>query len=304
MIGVISKIVAEGLVTLYTVVVRTSSFSPLVQSAFRSVIIPLVLLPLLFFTGSNVFQLLGTHGFSLSWIGIGIINLLHIIASFEGFKILPTGPAVTLYFTYPLMAVMLSYFILNRSISYQSIIGIVLALVGTFVMNITNERFKIQKDQDEGLTMNLRGIGWIFVSAFTEALMYLFVIAGGIEFNNSLFTTFALYAWAGILSLGYLVYTFVISKTSSNVHEHVQEPDLISYDMLYIVLANIVFGVGGKVLLYSSARGLSTGSYASLSYIGILFAYIYGIFLGDRTSFREIVGSSLVMIGSLFGGLQ
>jgi drug/metabolite transporter (DMT)-like permease len=318
--GALAKIIAEGLMTLYTVIVRTSSFSPLTQSAFRSFIIPIALIPVLIWSGLG--NLIVSNLFSLPWILIGIVNLTHIISSFEGFKILPTGPAVTLYFTYPLMAVFLAYFFLNRTITYQSLIGIILAFVGTIVMQYTTNGIDTYSNPSGSgkLTMNWEGIGWILVSAFTEAILYFFVIAGGSIYNNPFFTTFALYAWAGILSLGYLLYIYKDSflpsppntltstpspdRESSGVTKQDALPPLVSYDTLYLLLANIVLGVGGKSLMYASARGLSTGSYAVLSYTGIIFAYIFGLLMGDNTNMNQIIGSILVVIGSLFGGIQ
>lgn len=298
--------------TLYTVVVRTSSFSPLTQSAFRSIIIPFTLVPILLLSGvgSHVFSNL----FSVPWILIGIVNLIHIVSSFKGFKILPTGPAVTLYFTYPLMSVFLAYLFLNRSITYQSLSGIILAFIGTIVMQYTTNGIDTYSNttNNGNLTMNWEGIGWILLSALTEALLYFFVIAGGSIYNNPFFTTFALYAWAGILSIGYLwyIYQYPIPTTPTPDRETPGDkqqdalPPLVSFDTLYLLLANVILGVGGKSLMYASARGLSTGAYAVLSYTGIIFAYLFGLFMGDNTSLNQIIGSILVIIGSIFGGLQ
>ena len=306
MIGsILAKVFAEGLVTLYTVVVRTSSFSPIVQSAIRSFIIPFAIIPFLLYFGVSGVSNWWSYIFSLPWISIGIVNLLHIISSFEGFNILPTGPAVTLYFTYPLMAVILSVLLLGRSITYQSIIGIIVAFLGTILLQ--SNHVNNDKPLDNQLTMNLPGVGWILLSAFTEAILYLFVISGGSVYNNQFFTVSALYFWAGIISLFYLIYVynpFAPNRESSGVNEPQSEPQLISYDTLYLLLANLLLGVGGKVLLYTSARGLTTGAYAALSYTGIVFAYLYGLFMGDGIKTNDIFASLLITIGSIYGGIM
>lgn len=296
MLGLLGKILAEAIVTLYTVVVRTSSFSPLTQSAFRSLFIPLALLP---FVGG-----IGKYIFTPSWIGIGVVNLLHIISSFEGFKILPTGPAVTLYFTYPLMAIFLAYIFLGRTITYRSLIGIACAIIGVVLMNYR----RTETDQGDvvvgngDVSMNLVGVLWILLSAFTEAILYLFIISGGAVYNNYLFTVVALYFWAGVVAFMYLLYISLPQKREEPSPS--SEPSVFSYDTLYILAINLALGVGGMTLQHGTARVLPTGSYASLSYTGIFFAYVYGLLLGDGIQWNDIIASILIIGGSLFGGLS
>ena len=161
MAAVLLKIGAEALVTMYTVVARTSLLSPMVQSAFRAIVIPMAILPFVPFFGSYIF--------TSRWIILGIINALHIISSLEGFKVLPTGPAVTIYFTYPLLAVFLSYLLLGRDLGVSSLLGILLALSGVILLNYNTKETALL-DKESSVSMNLTGIGWILISAITQAL--------------------------------------------------------------------------------------------------------------------------------------
>lgn len=303
MSAVIIKIFAEAITTLYAVVVRTSSFSPLTQSAFRSLIIPLVFLPFVVFLPQ-----FGTSIFSISWLYVGIINLIHIVSSFQAFKILPTGPALTIYFTYPLIAVILAYLLLGRTISLYSIIGIFTAVIGVILLNRKDDNTQLMKNESL-LEINNTGISWALISALTEALLYIYVISGGKTFDNYNFLVVSIYFWAGIVGFIYLLTQIPFTSTDKsresvgdNGSEQVSPP-LLSWDSGFLVLANLLLGVGGIYLLHMTERLLSTGTYASLSYIGVFFAYIYGLFMGDGLRLNDIIASILVVGGSIFGGI-
>lgn len=304
MSAVIIKIFAEAITTLYAVVVRTSSFSPLTQSAFRSLIIPLVFIPFVVFLPQ-----FSTSIFSISWIYVGVINLIHIISSFQAFKILPTGPALTIYFTYPLIAVVLAYLLLGRTISLYSVIGIFTAIVGVILLNRKDDNTQLMENISL-MEINTTGISWALISALTEALLYIYVISGGKTFDNYNFLVVSIYFWAGIVGLIYLLtqVPFTSSdKTKESVGVNGSEqvsPPLLSWDSGFLVLANLLLGVGGIYLLHMTERLLPTGIYASLSYIGVFFAYIYGLFMGDGLRLNDIIASILVVGGSIFGGIM
>ena len=286
------KITAEALVTMYTVVARTSDFSPMVQSAFRTIVIPLAILPFVPFFSSHIF--------SSRWILAGIVNIIHIISSFEGFRILPTGPAVTIYFTYPLIGVFLSYLFLGRNIGVSSFIGILLAFIGVIILNYNSKEKSLLK-KESSVSINMTGIGWIFISAITQALLYLIVISGDNTYDNHYLLIMSLYFWAGILGA---IYLFTQVPFYSETSKDGQQPGIFSMSSLYLVIANLVFGVGGMILLHGTARVIPTGQYNALSYIGVLFGYIYGILQGDGLRGKDIIASLIIIFGSFFGGLS
>lgn len=299
-LGLGGKVLAEALSTGYTIAVRTSPFSELTQGAFRTMVILLSILPFTYYLPNVLSSTL-----SLSWIFIGLINILHVWSSFRAFKILPSGPAISIYFAYPVFAVILSYLILGRQISWYSGLGIVLAFSGVLYMNQdhTNE----SGNENGELTMNTEGVLWALTSGLTEAIMYVFIIAGGSIFNNHLVVMTALYFWSGILGILYLLYQqcFSTSGTCSGViaPETKGEPPAFSWSGLGMVGINLLLGVGGMTLQHGSARVIPTGTYATLSYIGVFFAYIYGILMGDRIRIRDLIGSTMILAGSLFGGI-
>jgi hypothetical protein len=51
------------------------------------------------------------------------------------------------------------------------------------------------------------------------------------------------------------------------------------------------------------ARLMTTGSYLSFSYLGVVFGYIYGLMMGDAVVSEEIIASALIIGGSLLGGV-
>jgi drug/metabolite transporter (DMT)-like permease len=174
-------------------------------------------------------------------------------------------------------------------------------------MNQTDPSSGEKSPKNGELVMNTEGILWALTSGLTEAIMYVFIIAGGSLFNNHLVVMTALYFWSGILGILYILYQqcFSTSGTCSGVivPETEGEPPAFSWAGLGMVGINLLLGVGGMTLQHGSARVIPTGTYATLSYIGVLFAYIYGLFMGDTLRIRDLIGSAMILSGSLFGGI-
>jgi drug/metabolite transporter (DMT)-like permease len=351
----IGMIFSEAVSSLYTVVARLSPMSEITQSSVRSVVITASLLPFLF----NIPNLFNTI-FSFSWIGIGLINILHIYSSFKAFRLLPSGPAMSIYFTYPILSALLAFLVLGRGLNYLSMFGILLAFIGVIMMGQIHTRHKedsndgseppvplrhpsgnpgspfspptrgrsgvkpiapwrlaleaptgaveppadgLSEQQSTGgseilrgaikepekLDITTEGIIWGLISALTEALIYIFVVSGGKMYDNFFLLMVALYFWPAIFGTGQLA-----TQTESPI---------ISYPIGFLIIANIILGVGGLTLQNALARLMTTGSYLSFSYLGVIFGYIYGVLMGDVVVGEEIFASLLILAGSLIGGV-
>lgn len=301
----LSMIITEAIVSLYTVVARISKLTEISQSSIRSIVVVVCILPFVIWM-PNVLESI----FSWNWLYIGIINILHIYSSFRAFRILPTGPAMSIYYTYPILSALLSWIILGRRMSSMAIIGIVLAFIGVLIMGqldqtdtkdsspsnetsspiISTATLGKTGIQDPGkLEMNSEGIFWALLAAITEALIYIFVVSGDSMYNNFFILMTALYFWPAIFGIGQMA-------TQS-------ETPILSDSVGFLVIANLILGVGGMTIQNGLARLMTTGSYLSFSYLGVVFGYIYGLLMGDSILSEEILASSLIIVGSLLGGV-
>jgi len=67
------------------------------------------------------------------------------------------------------------------------------------------------------------------------------------------------------------------------------------------VIGNAVIGVLGYYLRFYTIGKLSSGVYGSLSYFGIIMAYVYGTFLNkDKITWQKILGSLTIMSGCIY----
>jgi drug/metabolite transporter (DMT)-like permease len=64
---------------------------------------------------------------------LGFINLVHIGTSYQAFKDLPAGPAVALFYTYPFMNLLLSWFVFGETILLSDIPWFFLAFLGSIL---------------------------------------------------------------------------------------------------------------------------------------------------------------------------
>jgi drug/metabolite transporter (DMT)-like permease len=272
--------------------------SEISQSSIRSIVVVACLLPFVIWMPSVLSSI-----FSWGWIYIGAVNILHIYSSFRAFRILPTGPAMSIYYTYPIVSAILAFFVLGRKLTIWSLMGIILAFVGVVMMGQIHTRHESSSApiistanlgdsgiQDPGkLDINSEGIIWALVSAITEALIYVYVVSGSSMYDNFFVLMVALYFWPAIFGLGQMAIQ--------------TEAPILSNSVGFLAGANLILGVGGMTVQNGLARLMTTGSYLSFSYLGIVFGYIYGLLMGDSVVSEEILASALIIGGSLLGGI-
>ena len=295
----ISMIVTEAVVSLYTVVARISKMSEISQSSIRSIVVVICLLPFVLWI-PDIISLI----FSWGWIYIGAVNIIHIYSSFRAFRILPTGPAMSIYYTYPILSAILAFIILGRKLTFWSVVGILLAFIGVIMMGqiqtnnnadsqdsptISTTNLGISGIQDPTkLDINTEGIIWALIAALTEALIYIYVVSGSSIYNNFFILMIALYFWPAGFGVGQIL--------TQN------EAPIFSDSVGFLAGANLFLGVGGMTVQNGLARLMTTGSYLSFSYLGVVFGYIYGLLMGDSVVTEEIIASALILGGSLLGG--
>jgi drug/metabolite transporter (DMT)-like permease len=217
----------------------------------------------------------------------------------------------------------------NKQISYQKIIPIMfLALFGVFLL-VSNNHY----DNDSELrspsllrfTPGLRpsakrpimdifnspeGVVMLLLAAFTEASIYFLV--KNIKTTNNWNHIFISYVWGAIFMSLYFIPNFSGSeatfKVSSwrlsaplpNIAKITGAGTLITSPLSASLGLNIVIGLLGYLLRFFAISRLDPLLYASLSYFGIVMAFVYGIFLnGDSIDIKKIAGAVIIIISNL-----
>lgn len=229
---------------------------------------------------------------------LGHANLLHVASSYESFRNLPAGQAMSLLYTYPLWNLVLGTFFLDETITGGDYVAIVGALIGSLLLN-----------QDPGMPAEgalgrkprpTWGIFMGLIMALTESVMHtilkrlnwldpaksVWVVNGGAA------------AWLAVATAA----NWVLDGGAKGL-----DTGATWLDAVWLSLFHGVSMFSGYWLRFFAVPRLSTVAYSMLSYAGLLASYLFGlVFLGERPGWMSLVGA-LFILGSgvgltLFGG--
>jgi drug/metabolite transporter (DMT)-like permease len=277
---IISKVLAESLLSLYPVFVKNIHIPLHLQLWSR------------FFTYISISAFFVDWGFiketifSKNGLLLSFVTIIHVFASYRGFQLLESGIAYTLFYTYPLMILLLASKPL-KPIMVFALIGVIL-LSFNFSNGIRKKQEIVdsEKEEDvrEGLEIAsypLEGYLMIALAAFTEALIYF--IVRSIETTNN---------W-NHLFLSYFIGTFVFSFIGIKEIAKIT----LNSNLTISILINSVIGLFGYLLQFYAATRLSPTIYAPLSYVGIVMSFVYGfIFNGEQVSIQKIIGTLCILL--------
>lgn len=190
-------------------------------------------------TGTSI-----TKGFldysMFEYIVLGLVNILHVIASYSTFQIFSSGTSYTLFYTQPIFNLLGRMLIYNEKIPLTKFIYIIIALAGVHILtsNQTNNPFldskshesrnphdptinntgSIISDYDYYVTVGLfAGLS----AAITESIMYLLVKG---KYNPSTFQNLTrFYLFGGIISIGIVVYSYFTSSNTDHFESTARE---------------------------------------------------------------------------------
>ena len=273
---ILSKLLSESLLSLYPLFIKYINI-PLgikLWSRFSAYL----LISLFFVNWKFIFQ----NIFSLNGFLLGFITILHVYFSYRGFELLDSGVSYTLFYTYPLMILLLSGNKMNILIIF-SLLGVYL-LSKTQKENFSNNS-KIFSKNLKKERFKYEGIVMILLAALTEAFIYF--IVRNIKTLNNWNHLFLSYILGGIILT---VYYFKKIKKME-----------IRQKLSVSMTINILIGLIGYLLRFYATTRLNTKIYASLSYFGIIMSYIYGIVINkDKLTLPKIIGTLLIVIPNLW----
>jgi len=277
---IIIKLIAESFLSLYPTFVKNINLTighQLWSRCFAYTIISALFID---------WEFIITHIFSQNGILLAFITTLHIYTSYTGFQLLDGGIAYTLFYTYPIMILLLS----SEKIQYTTIIALIIVIIGVMIIffsnNIdiwlTNKQIDSIETSKNKIEIPWFGYIMIFFAALTEAIIYFLVRE--IKTPNNWNHLFLSYLLGAIILSGYYFQDILLIKSLSKLS-------------LSLVI-NIFIGLFGYLLRFYAISKLKPSVYAPLSYFGIIMAFIYGIiFNGEIISFTKIVGVICILLG-------
>jgi drug/metabolite transporter (DMT)-like permease len=282
--AIFSKIFSESLLSLYPVFVKNIDLSLPLQLLSRVSIYVLV---------SLVFCQMGfihKHLFSQMGILLGMTTLIHIYSSYRGFQLLESGISYTLFYTYPIIILLLSGQPFHWSI--------LVSLLGVYLL--TMEQLKEVKPEREAFeneehkeNYGYEGFWMIFLAAFTEAIIYFQV--RNIKTDNNWNHVFISYFFGAIVMLFYVLF-----------YQQIPIQQILQQKQFTIaIFINAIIGTLGYYFRFYAATRMGPILYAFLSYFGIFMSFVYGvIFNKDVITWKKILGVLLIVFSNFYIILQ
>jgi drug/metabolite transporter (DMT)-like permease len=240
---------------------------------------------------------------------LGALNLAHIASSYESFRHLPAGQAMSLLYTYPLWNLILGAVVRMEAIPSQTYFWMATATAGSVLLNVDPGRTatpaisSVKPDRFWGLGMGLlmaltesgmftltKMIGW------TDAAKLVWVLNASAGIWLTLATLLGLVNFPPFLGfLGFLGDGPQLRPPPKN-----QKSQWITMEMAALTAFHAVVLFAGYWLRFYAIPRLSTVTYSILSYSGLLAAYFYGLmFMGERPGWISAAGAAIIVFSGL-----
>jgi drug/metabolite transporter (DMT)-like permease len=273
---------AETVLSLYPQLVKMIKEPLSTQVAVRCVVYALLALVIGGFGSlAKAFSGAGT------FFGLGAINLLHVWTSYYAFQKLPSGVALTLFYTYPILNILGAWLFYGESVGLKAVPFFLLAMVGVYMVATATGKTQTAASDDvkEGLSeekeFDFKGILAAFGAAATETAIYLVLYGLRAEKGGNMFTSL------------HRVYTSSALMLLPFLGSFIKIPDMKNLSIMG--LWNSLLGFTGYGARFAAIPAVSPVIYSALSLFGILASYIWGWLFGRETiTMKGLVGSGLV----------
>jgi len=298
--AILSKLLSESLLSLHPTMVKYIKLDLITKLWDRTTIF--ILISLFFINWDFILNNLISYNVLL----LTIIIIAHLYFTHRGFLLLESGVGYTLYYTYPIMIILLS----GMKLDYKIILLMILVILGIVliyekfnlipknIQNINEENKEVNEENENKKNINENivekykheGIISIILCAFTEALLY-FVIKR-IKTDNSWNHLFLSYFFSTVILTFYILYKYI------NGHINIDKKYIDNFQK--ISFFNIIIATLGHYLKYYAIYNLSPLFYSILSYFGIITAFIYGIIINnDKINIRKTLGALFIILANI-----
>jgi drug/metabolite transporter (DMT)-like permease len=221
---------------------------------------------------------------------LGYLNLLHIASSYESFRHLPAGQAMSILYTYPMWNMIFGAYFSGEKVRPMEWLYMSVAFIGSLILNA--EPGTAVETVTGGRPNPTWGIFMAVLMALSEAGMHTVLKSVGwldpaksvwlVNMSASLFLT-------GFTGISGIFGTPARPKTGATLADAAALTAFHSFSMF-----------SGYWLRFYAVPRLSTVTYSILSYAGLLASYLFGLaFLGEKPGWMSLVGAALIVAGGV-----
>jgi len=273
-------ILSECMLSAYPLLIQMVDASIIFQTGLRMVVYTLV-------------AILAIQGTGIPWnpaslmtgetAAAGLLNLVHVGASYAAFDRLPAGNAMALFYTYPVWNILGAAAVFGERIPITTIPMILVALVGAILLA-----------KPETTHWNVIGIVCALLAALTETGIYLWFKNRTNTTSDEPFTKMAqMYGSSGLLWILGTVVMLAVGFIGMDVFR------ISGTGLGAIVTFNTILGFVGYALRFYLVPRVPTVVYSALSFFGIVSAYLLGIlFLKEVPTMTQMAGAVAIIFAN------
>lgn len=219
---------------------------------------------------------------ALTWgsvFGSGLLNILHVGASYSAFEVLPAGNAMALFYTYPIWNLLGAAAALGESIPLSSLPWMGLAALGAVLLS-----------KPTATGWSAFGVVAALVAALTETGIYLwFRKTTTTEESQPWTNMFRMYGGSALLwLLAAALGLMAIGRRATG-------------SLQTMILFNALVGFVGYALRFYMIPKVSTVVFSVLSFFGVIAAYLFGWFyMGEVPSAVQGLGAAAIIAANAF----
>lgn len=220
---------------------------------------------------------------------LGHANLLHVASSYESFRNLPAGQAMSLLYTYPMWNLVFASLFSDERVRLREYGYMGIALLGSLLLNAdpgTAAASEIGRVPRRGWGI-LMGI----VMALSESAMHR--LLKGVNWMDPTKSVWVVNASA---SLWLAALSAVDWITDGKLGGKQVSTAATWVDAFWLSLFHGATMFSGYWLRFFAVPRLPVVTYSILSYAGLLASYVFGLlFLGERPGWKSLLGAILIV---------
>jgi drug/metabolite transporter (DMT)-like permease len=234
-------------------------------------------------------QLLGTAAAAKRTVGLGAVTLAHVASSYKAFEQLPAGAAMSLFYTYPILNVLVGVLGFGETIRPFQLLLIAAAFVGVILVSFgTKTEGHAGADPTEDRPIHWDGVLAALAAAATETIMYFGVRTAA---PDPYFATLELYF---VALLGMLAYSLRGGITMPTIDKR---PGVWTKMLGF----NALIGFIGYVARFYAIPKVATATFSLLSFVGVVASFFWGwLFADERPNAITVTGAALITAAATF----